>query len=74
MAGIVVYPRVSDGVIRKSVDKLLKQIPAFFAANPGRDDCVLEFYYGKIVAVTPKNFREEVEAVAAECIKQNAGD
>ncbi len=74
MAGIVVYPRVPDSVIRESADKLLEQIPAWFAANPDRVDCLLEFHYGKLVTVTRENFREEIEAVAAECVNETSGE
>ena len=73
MAGMVVYPIVPNSVIRESADSLLEQVPPWFEANPDRVDCVLAFHYGRIIEVTRANYREVIEAVAAECTATEPG-
>ncbi len=61
MTMFAVYPNVPDEKIREAADKLLKDIPEWFSNNPKRRVCRVEFFYGKVLKLTRKNYKEMIE-------------
>jgi hypothetical protein len=68
MAMFCVYQTIPEEEIRQQAVSLLEQIPPWFEAHPERDDCVVEFCYGKVLTLSRVDYQKQIEQATEDAI------
>lgn len=70
-SAIGVYARYPADEIKRCIEEVRGQIPAWFAANPKRKICKVDLFYGRSVDLRRENFSERLDAELAALLPQN---
>ena len=71
-SAIGVYRRYPDGEIKRCIEEVREQIPAWFASNPDRKICKVDLFYGRSVDLRRENFSTRLDAELAALLAQNS--
>ena len=71
-SAIGVYVRYPDDEIKRCIEEVRDQIPAWFAANPKRKICKVDLFYGRSIDLRRETFSERLDAELAALLSQNS--
>ena len=63
---LVVYKKMAKAEIRRLVTETLPRLEKWFADNPKRRICNVEFVYGKMIKVRSGHVKEDLKAALDE--------
>ena len=68
---IGVYARYPDEEIKRCIEDVREQIPAWFAANPKRKICKVDLFYGRSVDLRRETYSKRIDTELAALLSQN---
>lgn len=69
MSAIGVYRRISDNEIRAWVEDFRPRLVQWFADNPKRKICKVDWFYGRSIDLRRENFEARIAAEMAKLIQ-----
>lgn len=69
-SAIAVYPRYPDEEIRRCIEEIREQLPAWFDANPQRKICKVNLFYGRSVDLRRENYERRLDEETNKLLSQ----
>lgn len=70
MASFVIYNKISEKELIKTTEDAISRVKTWFAANPRRRICNIQWVYGKMIKVRKNHIDEDINKEAEKTAKE----